>query len=375
MPDYFVGSTIVESFVKSSKSETEEIKKKLLFLTFQLESDTVGVEDYAIEFQKLDPATFVALISSFGYADKLTAAQLSKISEVELTQIEPKIVDVNQLILPYSTEFASVRRTYRLVLDISAFDGIDGRANYRDIWINFPLVIVTRFTDPNLEVQKLSLDLTITDCDFMLSELSNLVSELGEDLPIKDQTFLREIIAHCDCGAELGVDDDCDFEGVLLDEFQLPSFETESILFEMASIDRMISYLKERIVFYKTDIVSQSSSSDCYKFVPCLIKAYIGLNRVYRNAVASYQALLVSAKFMSERYVALAADHRRGIEAMKGMIASNIEWVKANLDSEFDLSKVARSNTVERNGDVSTTFTQRYSRYYSAQTKSYDVVD
>jgi hypothetical protein len=371
MPDYFVNARVIESFAKFNKP-SEEVKSKLLYLAFQLESDSTGVENYAIHFLNLNPENFVKLIKISSFGDDLTAKDLENLSAVSLKDFVPTLVDTDKMILPYSTDFKSLRRTYRLVLDITNFDGLDGRPDYRDVWGNFPLTIVTMMKDTNIESQKLKIDFTISDCDAILTELSNLVSELGDDLPLADKTFIQNIITNCSCGDHIE-EDDCDFVGEDVGTFEIPTLENESILFELTNMDSLICYLKGKLISYKTDIATQTGSDSCYKFLPCLIKAYVGLNRLYRKSVSSHKALLLSAQYMADRYNALAKDHRRGIEAIKGVVKSNSDWIRTNIDANFDISNVKCSNVVESNGEVSYTFKERYTSMYDAVTKSYNL--
>lgn len=369
MPDYFVNPRVIESFAKYSKPPDGE-KKKLMYLAFQLEPDlnTHAFKNYAIKFMKLDPVVFTKLIKSAKYGDNLDAKQLSNLETTELHEFTPTLVNTNELVLPYSDEL-KVRRTYRLILDITEYDGTESKPDYRDVWSNLPLTIIAALEDPLVETPKLSLDLTITDCDSVIDELSKMVDELAEDLPLSDLNFVKDIISKCSCGMDKN--DLCEFVGEEIGEFELPTLENESILFELTNLDSLICYLKNQLIAYKTDIATQSNTSSCYKFVPCLIRAYISINKLYRKSVAAHRALLLSAQYLSERYTALAQDHRRGIEAAKGIVNSNIEWIKSNLDLDFDLSKVTCSNRVEKTGDVSYTYKEKYSRYFNPVTKGY----
>lgn len=350
-----------------------------MVLSFVLETDTAGVNDYAIQFQKINAENFVGLIKTAHYGDNLTTEQLRNIGKLELKEFELLLTD-NELALPYSNNFKSVRRFYRLILDISAYDGKNGNPDYRDIWSDLHLTIIARLNSEThgrldnelLEVPKLTIDFVVTDCDIVFDELELLVDQLSDDLSVGDLTFIKNIITKCNCGAD--TTDVCELAGEEYQEFNLPTFESESILYELTNIDSLICYLKNMITNYKTDIARTSNESECYKFVPCLIRAYISINKLYRKVQSSYKSLLLSANYLSEQYVALASDHRRGIESIKGIIKSNSDWIKTNIDPNFDITKVTCSNKVETIGDVTYTFKERYSKYFDKETKRYNIV-
>lgn len=368
VPDFIVNPTIVESYAKQFK--IDDAIKKYIYFSFQLESGAKGVTEYAIQFKKLNPENFAALISKFSYGDNLTNQDLAAIETLPLTQFDVVIVN-NEIILPYSQEEPFVRRTFRMVLDVSQYDGKDGRPNYTELLDGVSLTIITHLEEGSpYDPQTVTLNFNITDCDLVISQLTTLVDELGEGLEEADLIFIKDILSKCSCGKD--TTENCDFKGEIIEtDFTLPPAEQESILYELTYMDSLICYLKEQVIKYKTETAIRSDSAGCYKFVPCLIRAYISLNKIYRAVVAAYNKLLASAKLLADNYRALATDHRRGIEAMKGIINSNTQWIKANLDPEFDITKVTCSNLVETTGGISYTYKEKYTKFFSAVDKTY----
>ncbi len=374
IPDYFVNSKIIESFAKSRKAEGED-KKKYIYLSFQLKSES-EINTYAIQFNRIDVKLFKEKLVSSKYGDDLSAEQLSNIEKLSLTDFSPEIIDENKLSLPYDKH--NVTRFYRLIIDITGYDGKDGKPDYKDMWNRSPITIValsdTIESSDNIEIPKLSLELDITDCDIIVTELIGLVDELGSDLPLADIEFIKNIIGSCNCGGD--TKDVCEIDDISFDNITLPTLESESILYELTNMDSLICYLKNQLIKYKTEIaITSGSNNNCYKFVPCLVRAYISVNKVYRKAYSAHQTLLVSARYLVSQYNALAADHRRGIESIKGIVNNNVDWIKSNLDSEFDLSKVTCSNRVSARDDSVYTFKERYSSYFNRETKRYSGFD
>lgn len=370
LEDYFTNPKVIESFTKYRK-EDNDVKTKLAYLSFELEAKVEGVQNYAIKFTKMNPLVFLSLVKTAKFGDNLSTEQIANIEKQELTSFTPTIVNDNEFVLPYT----SGRRLYRLILDITSFDGKDGRPDYRTAWSKISLNILASLVQENIlgdiaELPNMIFEIEISDCDFVIEELTGLIEQLGDDLPLDDLNFVKNIIGRCSCDTTSA--EKCEFLGETLETFELPTFENESVLFELTNMDSLICYLKSQITKYKSEMsILSKNSANCYRFVPCLVKAYVGLNKLYRKSVAIHNTLLISARHLSERYAALAADHRRGIEAMKGIMNSNIEWIRNNLDSEFDISKVTCSSRVEINNGVAYSYKEKYSRHFNHETKRY----
>jgi hypothetical protein len=366
--DYFMSTKIIESFTKTVT--VGETKQKLMFLTFQLKSGVDGVKSYSINTKNINSELLLSLLVSAKYGDNLTSDDLSKLHDLELKDLLP-VIDANGNIEIEYSETGTVR-LYRFIYDITSYDGKEGRPDYRTIWLDYPMIVFANLTNPELEKPKLTMDIDISDCDEILDELNTLINEVSTDLPTEDVDFLKNIINNCNCGGDKEEMEKCEMDDITLENFTLPSFEYESVLYEIANLDVLIYYLRQQVIKYKTETqVARNGSGQCYKFVGCLIKAYISVNKLYRKALNSYNTLLISAKHLKDRYKALADDHRRGIEAMKGIKSSTIEWIKSNLDSSFDISKITGSNRVELVNNVPYSFRDKYTSFYSSSTKTF----
>lgn len=363
--DYFINTKLVESYAKTVVNANNE-RQKLLYLSFQLKSGLKDFKNYALHSAVLDPNKLVNIIKFSGYAD-IIDGKVGVLDDIEFTNFEFKVRDDVYIDLPYDPENLP-DRLYRLIFDVSSLDGNDDRPHFLSLWQNNPLIIHAILNDPALVSPKLTMTIEVSDCDKILNELTDLIDEVSSDLPAEDIMYLKSILNSCGCSTDTIK---CEWDNVELETFDLPTFESESILFELSNMDKLICYLKDRITYYKTEVAISSGNSSCYKFVGCLIKSYVSLNKIYRKTLNAHETLLLSARHLRSRYVLLANDHRRGIEAVKGVINSSTDWIKANLDSGFDLSKITCSNRVNVVNGVSVSYRDEYSKYYNSETKRY----
>jgi hypothetical protein len=296
--------------------------------------------------------------------DNPTEEQLQKVSDIKFENMKDQMTlsEADHIVIPYDSK-SEPRRLYRFQLDVTYFDGSsEERPSYKTIWNQEPMLIFGLIEGVEGDARpKLSILLDISDCDELFKKLNDLVDSVTGDLPADDIEFLKKIIN--------GTTKSCEMEGTVLDGFEMPAYEDESVLYELTNIDKLVCYLKNQVIKYKTEIAISSGSNTCYKFVNCLIKGYVALNKLYRSAVSSYNMLLASATTLKIKYQNLANDHRRGINALSGIKDSTTEWIRKNLDVNFELGAVKCSNRVELVNNVPITFVEKYSKYVDYKTK------
>lgn len=362
--DYFTVSRVLESFAKTyeiSVGEGATEKQKRMIISILLKSPA-KVKHFRFSTANVKGEDLKKLLVSAGYADNLKTEELSDLEKIELNMFEPEISEENDLIAPYSAD-SNPERVYRFIFNITKYDGSTDLPDFRAIWKNSPLTVYAE-VDGLVDDPKLEVLLDIADCEELIKKMEELIDSVADTLEASDVEFLKNIVN--------GSSQTCELPGVELENFLLPTFEEESILYEISNIDKLVCYLKQQIIKYKTEIVTVSSNGTCYKFVNCLIKGYVNLNKLYRQATHMYNTLLSSASTLKDKYVGLAADHRRGITAIKSINSSMSEWIVKNLDDEFNLDKVTCSNTVEQVGGVNYSFKEKYSKHYNSSTKKYE---
>lgn len=362
--DYFTVSKVLESFAKTYEitiSEGVTEKQKRMIVSIQLKSPA-KVKNFRFSTANVGAENLKKLLVSAGYADDLSDAELADLENLEYKFFDPEISRENDLVIPYPGE-TNPTRVYRFIFNITKYDGSSELPDFRAIWKNSPLTIFADI-EGMTEAPKLEVLLDIADCEELVKKMNELIDSVSEDLDSADVEFLKNIIN--------GSSKTCELPGAELEHFTLPTYEEESILYEISNIDKLVCYLKQQIIKYKTEIVTVSSNGSCYKFVNCLVKGYVHLNKLYREAASMYNTLLSSASTLKDKYVSLAADHRRGITAIKSINETMSDWIVKNLDEDFDLSKVTCSNNVENVGGVNYSFKEKYTKYFNASTKKYE---
>lgn len=369
--NYFPVTQVTEAYAKNVT--VSGITKKFITVSVMIKGDN-GVQSLDMEVNGIYGSTLLNLMTSAGYFDNPSTEQLADIPGLTFVDVKNSITYLENS-SGFTIAYDSVskpNRLYRFQLDITGYDGSDElHPNYKDIWAQSPIIIhgnIEGVTGENRP--KISLALDIADCEDLINSLYSLIDSEGageEDNQMKlDLDFLKDIINGT---AKIDGNAACAIKGVTLPEFNLPNYEDESILFELTNIDRLICYLKQQILKYKTEIAVSSGSASCYSFVPCLIKGYVALNKFYRRAVSIYNTLHSSASTLKLKYIALADDHRRGINALIGIKNSVNSWIKSTLDGNFNLDNVTCSNVVDVVGGNNVSFVDKYSSYVNYTTK------
>lgn len=354
--DFFTTTLLLESYAKISK--VDNISKKLLYIAIRIKAKE-AVKSFSVYLndQILGSALRNIMISA-GYLDNPTETQLENLTTQTYVDFLNIITDNgNYITIPYS-EVSNPDRIYRFILDVTQVP------TYQNLWSRSPMVFYADKEGLTGEERpKVSILMDIADCDELIKNLEDMIDGLTGDgsMNADDIYQLKEILN--------GTADNCVKATFTKQDWDLPTYAEDSLLADISNIDKLICYLKSQILKYKTEITISSGTSNCYKFVPCLIKGYIGLNKLFRQAQSAYNTLYVNSMNLRCNYVALVDEYQRCISAVNGIKNSVNTWIINNLDEKFDLSKITCSNTVEVKNGEAITFHDKFSGYWNSNGK------
>lgn len=354
--NYFTTYAIINSGTSISKdSEGNTIKYMMIQLQLQSpvanfagESIIGQVRSYSFDFLDSDDPNMTKL-QTLSYADTVFVD-----NETEWTIIDKPYTTyaANYLVVPYDYENYG-KRVYQFVFDIT------GKDQYLTYWKINPLVVYANVYDSNgilanteestfqsFNVPQITFAFEVVDCSTILQNLSEMLALYNQDPTIYDPTgtgeftsldeedlaFLQDLIV------KNGSAETCVWNPFVLDDPTVPPTVQTDVDSTLAILGKIICFLESKISVYKTQVSTISGSSVCYKFLPCIFKNLVQLRSMYKYASSKYINLLELYEALSTKYINLAnlilVSNAKG----KAMIANATDWIKQNVDSNFDIN-------------------------------------
>lgn len=393
----FIKSKIIESYAKQIITKDingNDQTQKFMYFSILLKA-TSDVPSFAFDITPLggnvNPINFLSLLTEAGYADNLTDIQLTNIKgavdENNISLYHPLAIsegpqigdymyldinDSDNLVVPYNRGITE--RVYRLVLNITSYDGSNsGNPDIRAIWKDSPLKIYLNADNVALNDRALlDLNIEIIDCQDDINKLIQFINDLQvtDDatygITADDITFLTNII-----NGTTGKSSDpnaCVPPGYTLPELPIiQSYPDYSLMYEISNLDKLICYLRNQVIKYKSDINIVGGAGTCYGYVKCLIKSWVGLTKLYHLAVARMNAINQAASVVIAQYTRIKTEYQDSIEAARGIRQSITSWIQNNLDANFDttLESITCSNNIGTDSNaIAFSNTIKYNKYY-----------
>lgn len=237
--------------------------------------------------------------------------------------------ETEHLIVPYDTSGPEIKLWFK-------FDATDKAIPFATYYKHTPLNILAFWdkedsANKDKEPIKLSVALSCTDCESVISALMSVVDANKGDLTNDDVNFIKGILDSSN--------DTCMWN---TDEFDTPTppDPAKKVSDYISSLDKLICYLKDKVIKYKTELAAVGAGSDCYKMVPCLVKSLVSLRKIYVAAKKSYNQLYVAYLGLAAAYQELANDNAQVISDIKNITYCTTDFITNNIDPNFDLSKV-----------------------------------
>lgn len=363
--NYFTTYSIINSGTSTNK-DSEGNTIKYMMIQIQLQSPVANftgesiigqVRSYSFDF--LD-SNGVSIYSEVDDPNKIKLQTLSYVDAVTIdnstvwnTIDKPYTTDAtNYLVVPYDyTNYG--KRVYQFVFDIT------GKDQYLTYWKTNPLVVYANVHDSNgilantsgsafqsFDVPQVTFAFEVVDCSTILQNLSEMLVLYNQDPTVYDPTgtgeftslddgdlaFLQDLII------KNGSAETCTWSPIVLDNPTVPPTVQTDVDSTLAILGKLICFLESKISIYKTQVGTISGSSVCYKFLPCIFKNLVQLRSMYKYASTKYTNLLEIYEALSTKYTDLAnlilVSNAKG----KAMIANATNWIKQNVDSNFDIN-------------------------------------
>ena len=392
----FLKSKIIESYAKQvtvTDQNGNATKEKHMFFSILLKAsnDVTGFDlDINSGDSELNSSILLPLIVKAGYADNLSDSQLADIlNAVDSNSVNlyrpltfsntPQAGDYMYIDAPNSDDIivpyvGGRERVFRFEINITGYDGSSPtNPDVRAIWKHAPLVVYLCATNvARGDRASLSLAVEFTDCQDSYEQLSSFIDTLVSSdnqtygITSDDTAFLKSILDGTR-GASSDPNACVPPSQALPDPVAEPLLPQHSLMFEIANLDKLLAYLKNQVIKYKSDIVTVSTNGQCTAYVKCLIKSWVGLKKLQELTNSQLQAHYRAAQHIAAQYLRLKAEYDDAVEAARGIRASMSNWIKSTLDINFkdDLSDIVSSNNVGSGPNaIAFVNTQKYQKYY-----------
>lgn len=311
---------------------------KVQSLPQQVDESTVKIANYEFGFENLiqnlkfveteGPVDFFVEYLD-GEIDNYSDSQSWENLSVSSSTIHPGFIRV-----PYNTTTTPIR-TYKFTFDVPTLQSDESQPSEVNILTRYadntdPLVVYAmpeNDQDIGGSFPTLNVSFSGVSCVTIVSSLLDYINLNSDGLTQEDIDFIKGIV---------NGSGEC--------EWQEPeAFEERAVLpadpqINYSNMNKLVCYLKARIVDYKTSLATVNTGLGCNSFVNCTIKSLLNLRRIYTMSQTTQQLIHDNYDEVLTRYNELAAYVVRKNAELNLIETNTVSWIHQNIDSQFNLS-------------------------------------